>query len=95
MPAIYLNLLNTILQSKPTHKKTAVIHEELLQALTTHHEYVKQNNQQFAANLWDKLEKTAQILTKSATEEVILALNQLIKDFNHQLTEQFGKTLSS
>lgn len=74
-----------------TQKKTAVIHEELLQALTTHHEYVKQNNQQFAANLWDKLEKTAQILTKSATEEVILALNQLIKDFNHQLTEQFGE----
>lgn len=74
-----------------TQKKTAVIHEELLQALTTHHEYVKQNNQQFAANLWDKLEKTTQILTKSATEEVILALNQLIKDFNHQLTEQFGE----
>lgn len=74
-----------------TQKKTAVIHEELLQVLTTHHEYVKQNNQQFAANLWDKLEKTAQILTKSATEEVILALNQLIKDFNHQLTEQFGE----
>lgn len=74
-----------------TQKKTAVIHEELLQALTTHHEYVKQNNQQFAANLWDKLEKTAQILTKSATEEVILTLNQLIKDFNHQLTEQFGE----
>lgn len=74
-----------------TQKKTAVIHEELLQALTTHHEYVKQNNQQFAANLWDKLEKTAQILTKSANEEVILALNQLIKDFNHQLTEQFGE----
>ncbi|WP_227545423.1 MotA/TolQ/ExbB proton channel family protein [Moraxella catarrhalis] len=74
-----------------TQKKTAVIHEELLQALTTHHEYVKQNNQQFAANLWDKLEKTAQILTKSAIEEVILALNQLIKDFNHQLTEQFGE----
>lgn len=74
-----------------TQKKTAVIHEELLQALTTHHEYVKQNNQQFAANLWDKLEKTAQILTKSATEEVILALNQLIKDFNYQLTEQFGE----
>lgn len=74
-----------------TQKKTAVIHEKLLQALTTHHEYVKQNNQQFAANLWDKLEETAQILTKSATEEVILALNQLIKDFNHQLTEQFGE----
>lgn len=74
-----------------TQKKTTVIHEELLQALTAHHEYVKQNNQQFAANLWDKLEETAQILTKSATEEVILALNQLIKDFNHQLTEQFGE----
>lgn len=74
-----------------TQKKTAVIHEELLQALTTHHEYVKQNNQQFASTLWDELEKTAQILTKSATEEVILALNQLIKDFNHQLTEQFGE----
>lgn len=74
-----------------TQKKTAVIHEELLQALTTHHEYVKQNNQQFASTLWDELERTAQILTKSATEEVILALNQLIKDFNHQLTEQFGE----
>lgn len=74
-----------------TQKKTAVIHEELLQALTTHHQYVKQNNQQFASTLWNELEKTAQILTKSATEEVILALNQLIKDFNHQLTEQFGE----
>lgn len=46
--------------------------------------------QTFAADLWKKLDDFAEMLSKSATEQVINALKEVISDFNRNLTEQFG-----
>lgn len=45
----------------------------------------------FSENLWLKLQDFAESLSKSATEQVIEALKQVISDFNNNLTEQFGE----
>jgi chromosome segregation ATPase len=50
----------------------------------------KQEAQEFAATLWGKLDDFAKVLSKSATEQVIEALKNVIIEFNQQLTEQFG-----
>lgn len=44
----------------------------------------------FSEKLWLKLQDFADTLSKSATEQVIEALKQVITDFNNNLTEQFG-----
>ena len=44
----------------------------------------------FEAELWNRLRTFAEMLSKSATEQVIEALNAVIVDFNRNLTEQFG-----
>ncbi|MGL4449038.1 MAG: hypothetical protein ACRCUZ_15180 [Shewanella sp.] len=68
------------------------------------HDHVKQKRQQdeealaakqavftqFTERLWQQLHEVSQTLSKSATEQVIEALKQVITDFNHNLTEQFG-----
>ncbi|WMO15893.1 MotA/TolQ/ExbB proton channel family protein [Pseudoalteromonas piscicida] len=46
--------------------------------------------QEFADKLWIKLQDFADTLSKSATEEIIAALNNVIADFNQKITEQFG-----
>ena len=45
---------------------------------------------QFEAELWKQLQSFAEMLSKSATEQVIEALKKVIIDFNQNLTEQFG-----
>ncbi len=45
----------------------------------------------FSDKLWVKMQDFADVLSKSATETVIEALKQVISDFNHNLTEQFGE----
>lgn len=45
---------------------------------------------EFSTNLWLKMQEFADVLSKSATEQVIEALKQVITDFNSNLTEQFG-----
>lgn len=45
----------------------------------------------FKEKLWNKLQDFADMMSKSATEQVIEALNKVITDFNRQLTEQFGE----
>lgn len=45
----------------------------------------------FSDKLWLKLQDFADTLSKSATEQVIEALKQVITDFNNNLTEQFGE----
>ena len=45
----------------------------------------------FEERLWIKLQDFADMLSKSATEQVIEALKTVIMDFNNQLTEQFGE----
>lgn len=51
----------------------------------------KEVQQIFEEKLWDHMQNFAEMLSKSATEQVIDALNSVIKDFNQKLTEQFGK----
>lgn len=46
---------------------------------------------EFQNTLWDKFQEFADILSKSATEQVIEALKQVIVEFNNNLTEQFGE----
>ena len=46
--------------------------------------------ERFEAELWNRLHTFAEMLSKSATEQVIEALNAVIVDFNRNLTEQFG-----
>ena len=55
--------------------------------------FAKQQEQfaEFSDKLWLKLQDFADTLSKSATEQVIDALKQVIVDFNNNLTEQFGE----
>ncbi len=50
-----------------------------------------QKRQQFEGQLWSQLSEVAKTLSRSATEQVIEALRQVIVDFNNNLTEQFGQ----
>ncbi|KEQ18612.1 MotA/TolQ/ExbB proton channel family protein [Endozoicomonas numazuensis] len=45
----------------------------------------------FTEKLWLKLQDFVDTMSKSATEQVIEALKQVIQDFNNNLTEQFGE----
>lgn len=49
------------------------------------------NFEAFSEKLWLKLQGFADTLSKSATEQVIEALKQVIVDFNNKITEQFGE----
>ena len=44
----------------------------------------------FANHLWGQLTEFAQMMSRSATEQVVQALTQVIADFNQKITEQFG-----
>ncbi|WP_233008156.1 MotA/TolQ/ExbB proton channel family protein [Rheinheimera faecalis] len=61
-----------------------------LKSTTEKAEQQQQNFAAFSDKLWLKLQDFADTLSKSATEQVIEALKQVIVDFNHNLTEQFG-----
>jgi hypothetical protein len=52
---------------------------------------VSRRQEAFEEKLWVKLQEFAEMLSKSATEQVIEALRQVILDFNQRLTEQFGE----
>lgn len=54
-------------------------------------ETAKEAQNAFEEKLWEHMHNFAEMLSKSATEQVIDALNSVIKDFNQKLTEQFGK----
>ncbi|RXJ71675.1 hypothetical protein CS022_20265 [Veronia nyctiphanis] len=45
----------------------------------------------FEATLWNKMGEFGDLLSKSATEQVINALKEVIVEFNDKLTEQFGE----
>ena len=48
------------------------------------------NFNSFSDKLWIKMQDFADMLSKSATEQVINALKEVISDFNNNLIEQFG-----
>lgn len=45
----------------------------------------------FSNKLWEEMQHFADLLAKSATEQVIEALRQVIVEFNQNLVEQFGE----
>ena len=45
--------------------------------------------------LWKRLDEFAEMLSRSATEQIIEALRQVIVDFNRNLTEQFGENFKA
>jgi ElaB/YqjD/DUF883 family membrane-anchored ribosome-binding protein len=51
----------------------------------------KEDFTQFQERLWRNLQDFADMMSKSATEQVINALKEVIADFNNKLTEQFGE----
>lgn len=77
------------------HNKAVSQHLLLMaQAVTKIHEISEQQATNFKAfedRLWIKLQDFADMLSKSATEQVIEALKQVIQDFNDNLIEQFGE----
>jgi hypothetical protein len=46
--------------------------------------------EEFTKELWGNLKSFSEMLSKSATDEVVKALKNVITDFNKNLTEQFG-----
>jgi DNA anti-recombination protein RmuC len=55
------------------------------------HKQSRNELSEFQDRLWVKFQEFADMLSKSATETVIEALNKVISDFNNNLTEQFGE----
>lgn len=60
-------------------------------------EYSKKQSDSFSdfqSTLWKEMQGFAELLSKSATEQVIEALNNVISDFNEKLSEQFGENFA-
>ncbi|WP_176502640.1 hypothetical protein [Cobetia sp. 5-11-6-3] len=60
------------------------------EALGIHADAQRQRFDAFARELSEQMREFAEMMSKSATEQVINALKEVIQDFNNQLTEQFG-----
>lgn len=64
--------------------------KELLTSLARHEDFQRERFENFSQSLWEKLDDVSESLSKSATEQVINALKEVVTDFNQNLTEQFG-----
>lgn len=60
-------------------------------SLAHHMEKAAEGSEQFQLKLWQKMDEFGELLSKSATEQVINALKEVIVEFNDKLTEQFGE----
>lgn len=63
----------------------------LRQDVTHFHKQYENRQSEFTDKLWKELENFAEMLSRSATAQIIEALEQVIRDFNEKLTEQFGE----
>lgn len=79
-----INALQSISANQEQQSQIQADSKALLQAITERQEV-------FANQLWLEMAKVSEALSKSATEQVITALKQVIVDFNNNLTEQFGE----
>lgn len=79
-----ISALQTLNDAMNQQNQVHIQTKELVQQLM-------QQQSAFAAQLWIEMAKVSEALSKSATEQVITALKQVIVDFNHNLTEQFGE----
>jgi biopolymer transport protein ExbB/TolQ len=55
----------------------------------------KTERDSFNERLWSELQIFAEMMSRSATEQVIEALKQVIVEFNENLTEQFGENFKA
>jgi chromosome segregation ATPase len=86
-----LKLLRTDLRDAREQSNRFQEHQlRLLEALDTRTREQTDAFATFTETLWQRLETFAEMLSRSATEQVIEALRQVIVDFNRNLTEQFG-----
>ncbi|MBY5946830.1 hypothetical protein [Photobacterium rosenbergii] len=67
--------------------ETNVHQQQMITSLTS----MQSAHSQFSDRLWLKMDEFGEMLSKSATEQVINALKEVIVDFNNSLTEQFGE----
>lgn len=72
-----------------------VILKDLLSKFTTFSEQQINNQTEFENKLFVALADFAEMLSKSATEQIIEALKNVIEDFNKNLTEQFGENFKA
>lgn len=63
---------------------------EMIGKISLNSEKQINNFTEFQDRLWIKLQDFADMMSKSATEQVINALKEVISDFNNNLVEQFG-----
>lgn len=76
------------------HKDAQRVFDPIAENISTLAAVVKEQKEsfsQFQERLWIKLQDFADMMSKSATEQVINALKEVIADFNNNLTEQFGE----
>jgi len=59
------------------------------------HKAQQKRFKKFSTELWVNLKEFSEMLSKSATEQVIQALKEVITDFNKNLTEQFGENFKA
>lgn len=83
-PLKQLETLTSINQSL-THSN------EIFNTLQDNQYKQKEMFESFSNELWKQFEGFAKILSKSATEQIIEALKNVIQEFNQKLTEQFGQ----
>lgn len=69
--------------------------DSLAYQLIAHNVSMKQGFHDFQAGLFERLENFADMLSKSATEQIIEALRNVIQDFNKNITEQFGENFKA
>lgn len=75
--------------------KEASRQAEAAEALGQHAEVQRERFDDFARELSTQMHDFAEMMSKSATEQVINALKEVIQDFNNQLTEQFGENFKA
>jgi DNA anti-recombination protein RmuC len=80
--------------SKQTQKHLLLVGEALSEISSTS-KASAENFASFENKLWIKFQDFADMLSKSATEQVIEALKQVIVDFNNNLIEQFGENFKA
>jgi chromosome segregation ATPase len=91
-----LSLINTHLSGLlkaigGENDSSLVSQTKLLRAdVNDNHKNQQKNFEVFSTELWTNLKEFSEMLSKSATEQVIQALKDVITDFNKNLTEQFG-----
>ncbi len=91
-----LNLINAhlgkLLKAIGGNNDSSLVSQiKLLRAdVNDNHKNQQKNFNIFSDELWANLKEFSEMLSKSATEQVMQALKDVIADFNENLTEQFG-----